>query len=279
MTSQTYPLEGNLVTNSRHRLPLSAPLVDTTVIARRNFIRLARTPQLVFVAVVIPVMFVTLFRAVFGGAVRIDGLRYIDYLVPAVLVQNIVFDLGATAVALAQDAKEGVIDRFRSLPMAPSAVLIGRAVSDVLRQLLAVGVVIALGSAIGFRFHNGVGPAVLAIALCAVAGLSVFWVFALIGFGTANPESAQAMTQPSVILVFLSSAIVPVNTMPGWLQPFARNQPMSQFVDAVRTLAQGRPAEHLLHHTATYYVGTSLLWCAALTIVFGTLTMRAYRKL
>jgi ABC-2 type transport system permease protein/oleandomycin transport system permease protein len=254
-------------------------MTDTLVIARRHLIRLSRTPQLAVSALVVPVMFLLMFRYIFGGAIPVPGMNYVDYLMPALFAQNAIFDGFGTAAAFATDAKDGVVDRFRALPIARPAVLTGRALADLLRQTAVLALLTAVAVGVGFRFHGGWGQSLAGLAMALLLGQVLFWVFAAIGFGTANPESAAAMTTPFMLLVFISSAFIPVSTLPGWLQPVARNQPVSQFMDAVRCLTQGAPAEHLLGHTAGYYVVTSLLWGAAITLLGAAAALRSYRRL
>ncbi len=257
----------------------SALLADTWVVARRYLIRTARTRELVIAAVVTPVLFLLLFRYIFGGAIPVPGMSYVDYLIPALLVQNAIFDGFATASALAVDARDGVVDRFRSLPMARSAVFTGRALADLLRQAALLAILLVVAMTVGFRFHASALAVLAGLGLCLAFGQVLFWVFATIGFGTASPETAAAMTTPFFLLVFVSSAFIPVNTLPGWLRPVARDQPVSQFIDAVRCLTQGAPAEHMLGHSAAYFMLTSLLWSAGIVAVFATLALRSYRRL
>jgi ABC-2 type transport system permease protein len=261
------------------RMPVPAALADTLVIARRHLIRLERTPQLLVSALAVPVMFTLMFRYIFGGAIPVPGMSYVDYLIPALLAQNAIFDGFGTAAAFAVDARDGVVDRFRALPMARSAVLTGRALADLLRQAVVLAVLTGVAVAVGFRFHAPAWQSIAGLAMGLLLGQVLFWVFAAIGFGTANPETAAAMTTPLMLLVFVSSALIPVGTLPGWLQPIARNQPVSQYIDAARCLTQGAPAEHLLGHTAGYYVVTCLLWGAGIAAVGAALALRAYRRL
>lgn len=254
-------------------------MTDTLVIAQRHLIRLHRTPQLAVSALVVPVMFLLMFRYIFGGAIPVPGMSYVDFLIPALLAQNAIFDGFSTAAAFATDAREGVVDRFRALPMARHAVLTGRALADLLRQAAILAVLTAVAVAAGFRFHAGWPQALAGMAIALLLGQVLFWAFAAIGFGTANPETAAAMTTPFMLLVFVSTALIPVATLPGWLQPVARNQPVSLFIDAVRGLTQGAPAEHLLGHPAGYFAVLSLLWGAAITAVCAPLALRAYRRL
>lgn len=259
-------------------LPATAVFADTATIAARHLIRLSRTPQLLAAALTSPVLFMVLLRYVFGGAIPLPGMTYVDYLIPAMLIQDVVFSGLSSAAALATDAREGTVDRFKSLPMAHTAVLTGRAAADVLVEFTAICLTLAAGLLVGFRFHTTPTNAVVAVALTLLFGLALFWVFAWMAFTTRNPETTQALTPVFFLLLFVSSSFIPVNTLPGWLQAFARNQPISQWANAVRCLTQSRPAELLLGHTTSYYLTTSLLWCAGIILVFGVLAMRAFRR-
>ena len=173
------------------RLPRSAIFVDSMVIARRNLIGIARTPQLLVFATIQPILFVLLFRYVFGGAIDVPGVSYVDYLIPGIIVQTVVFGATSTAVGLSEDMSKGIIDRFRSLPMSRSAVLGGRTIADLVRNVFVVLLMIAVGTAVGFRFHNGFLPAVAAVFVALLLGYCLSWVFAFIGLTVADPESAQ----------------------------------------------------------------------------------------
>jgi len=253
------------------RLPRSAIFADAVVVARRNLTRIARTPQLLVFATIQPVMFVLLFRYVFGGAIHVPGISYVDFLIPGVIVQTVVFGATSTAVGLSQDMSNGIIDRFRSLPMSRSAVLAGRTIADLVRNVFVVLLMIVVGMAVGFRFHNGFGPAVAAVFVALLLGYALSWVFALIGLTVADPETAQlASFLPIFPLVFASSVFVSIQSMPGWLQAFAKNQPISRAADTVRALTQGGPV-------ATNLIWT-LLWSTAILAVFAPLAVRRYRK-
>jgi ABC transporter DrrB family efflux protein len=253
------------------RMPRSALFVDSMVIARRNLTRIARTPQLLVFATIQPVMFVLLFRYVFGGAIKTTGMSYVDYLIPGIIVQTVVFGATSTAVGLSQDMTLGIIDRFRSLPMARSAVLAGRTIADLVRNIFVVLLMIVVGTAVGFRFHNGLLPAVAAVLVALLLGYCLSWVFALIGLSVPDPESAQlAGFLPIFPLVFASSVFTQIKTMPGWLQAFAKVQPITRAADTVRNLTQGGPI-------ATNLIWT-LLWSIAIISVFAPLAVRRYRK-
>ena len=253
------------------KLPKSAAFSDAIVVARRNLTRIARTPQLLVFATIQPVMFVLLFRYVFGGSIRVPGMNYVDYLIPGIIVQTVVFGATSTAVGLSQDMSKGIIDRFRSLPMARSAVLAGRTIADLVRNVFVVILMIAVGTAVGFRFHNGFLPAVAAILVALLLGYCLSWVFALIGLSVPDPESAQlAGFLPIFPLVFASSVFTSIKSMPGWLQGFANVQPITRAANSVRALTQGGPV-------ATDLIWT-LLWSLAILAVFAPLAVRRYRK-
>jgi ABC-2 type transport system permease protein len=253
------------------RLPRSAIFVDAVVIARRNLTRIARSPQLVVFATIQPIMFVLLFRYVFGGAIHVPGISYVDYLIPGIIVQTVVFGATSTAVGLSEDMSKGIIDRFRSLPMSRSAVLAGRTIADLIRNVFVVLLMIVVGTAVGFRFHNGFLPAVAAVFVALLLGYSLSWVFALIGLVVADPESAQlAGFLPIFPLVFASSVFTSIQSMPGWLQAFAKVQPITRAANSVRALTQGGPV-------ATDLIWT-LLWSIAILAVFAPLAVRRYRQ-
>jgi ABC transporter DrrB family efflux protein len=253
------------------RLPRSAIFVDAVVIARRNLIGIARTPQLLVFATIQPILFVLLFRYVFGGAIDVPGVSYVDYLIPGIIVQTVVFGATSTAVGLSEDMSKGIIDRFRSLPMSRAAVLGGRTIADLVRNVFVVLLMIAVGTAVGFRFHNGFLPAVAAVFVALLLGYCLSWVFAFIGLTVADPESAQlAGFLPIFPLVFASSVFTSTESMPGWLQAFAKVQPITRAADTVRALTQGGPVAANLIWT--------LLWSIAILTVFAPLAVRRYRR-
>lgn len=244
---------------------------DTAVVTRRNLKRILRTPTLLAAASIQPIMFVLLFRYVFGGSIHVPGVNYVDYLLPGVFVTTCLFG-ATTAVAMAADLTGGMIDRFRSLPMSRSAVLAGRCIADLIRSVLVVALVLAVGTLVGFRFHNGILPALAAVGLVLVFGFAFTWLYALVGMLVKDPETAQlAAFVPLFPFIFASSVFVPVQNMPGWLQAFARNQPVSVTVYAVRALSEGGPIAH--------YAWQSAAWIVAFIIAFGWLAVRAYRRL
>jgi ABC transporter DrrB family efflux protein len=244
---------------------------DAFAMTRRNLLRYVRLPNLLVFSTIQPVMFVLLFTYVFGGAVRIPSGSYKDFLLPGILVQTVIFGSTQTGVGLADDLSRGMIDRFRSLPMARSAVLAGRTLSDTVRNLFVVLLMIGVGLLIGFRFHAGFVAAIGAIALAVLFGLAFSWISAFIGMAVRDVESAQTAGFIWIFpLVFASAVFVPVSTMPGWLQSFARVNPVTNTAEAVRALCQGGPtAAHVFH---------ALAWIAGILLVFVPLSVRRYRR-
>jgi ABC transporter DrrB family efflux protein len=246
-------------------------LADTATITGRNLRRLVRVPTLLVFATVQPVLFVVLFTYAFGGAIHVPGVtRYIDYLLPGIFVLAIGFGASQTGVAIAEDLTTGMIDRFRSLPVTGGAVLAGRVAADALRNLFVVVLMIAVGAAIGFRFHAGPAAALAAVALAVATGLAFSWLSLLLGLAVRDPESAGlAGLFPVIILFFTSSALVPVVTMPGWLQAFAKANPITVITAALRALCLGGPT--------TRPVAEATAWIAALLAVTVPAAIASYR--
>ncbi|HEU5470624.1 MAG TPA: ABC transporter permease [Actinophytocola sp.] len=247
-------------------------VANIATITGRNLHRLVRVPTLIAFATVQPIMFVLLFTYTWGGAVHPPGVEhYIDYVLPGIFVLSIAFGASQTGVAIADDLASGMIDRFRALPMARSAVLAGRTVSDALRNLFVIALMIGVASLIGFRFHAGPGAALGAIGLALAIGVAFSWIFALLGLIVRDPESAGIGGLLAVIpLIFVSSTFVPVSTMPGWLQAFANLNPITITVDALRALCLGGP-------TATH-VWQALAWIAGLLAVTIPTAVLRYRR-
>lgn len=245
---------------------------DSFAVAVRNLIAYRRVPQLLVFSTVQPVIFVLMFRYVFGGAIRLPGsTSYVDYLMPGVFVQTAVFGSLAAAIGLASDLKSGLIERFRSLPMARSAVLAGRTLADLVRNVFVAALMAVVGFAVGFRIHGGALAFLGGMLLVLLFGYVMAWVFATVGLAVGDPESAQAASFPVLApLVFASSAFVPVSSMPGWLQAFARHQPVSVTVSAVRDLVLGTPAASDLLQ--------ALAWMVGIVAVFAPLAVRLYRR-
>lgn len=244
---------------------------DALAITWRNLIGYRRVPQLLVFSTVQPVIFVLLFRYVFGGAIKVPGVPYVDFLMPGVFVQTVVFGSLATAIGLAADMKSGLLERFRSLPMARSAVLAGRTLADLTRNVFVVLLMIAVGFLVGFRIHTNALALIGGILLLLFFGYAMSWIFATVGLALGDPETAQAAAFPVLApLVFASTVFVPLQSMPGWLQVWAEHQPVSVTASAVRALVLGGPTASL--------VWQSLVWCVGILAVFTPLAVRRYRR-
>lgn len=270
-------------TLARSRVSLASSLGDTGVLVRRNLMRTVRLPQVLVFSTVQPVMFLLLFNYVFGGAMGASmpaaaGGKYINWLVPGLLIQISTFGAGQTAIGLTEDLAKGVVDRFRSLPMARSAVLAGRTVADVVRNALVLLLMLAVGAVMGFRFQTSWPQFVAGFGLALLFTFALSWVMATVGLLVRNPEAAQAAAfVPIFPLVFASSIFVPTQTMPEWLRTFADHQPISVITNALRGLMLGEGALPP-GHTVGGEVVSSLLWMTGITLVFSWLSVRMYRR-
>jgi ABC transporter DrrB family efflux protein len=247
-------------------------LIDNIwTVTGRNLHRLVRVPTLIVFATVQPITFVLLFTYTFGGAIQPPGVqRYVDYLLPGIYLLAIGFGASQTGVAIADDLTNGMIDRFRALPMTRSAVLTGRTLADAVRNLFVLGLMTGIGYAIGFRFHAGPAAALAAIGLAIAVGVLLSWINALIGLLERDPESAGLIgLLPVILLTFTSSTFVPVATMPGWLQAFAKINPITVTVDAMRALCLGGP-------TATQ-LAQALAWIGGLLALTIPAAVTSYR--
>ncbi|HEV7584220.1 MAG TPA: ABC transporter permease [Solirubrobacteraceae bacterium] len=244
---------------------------DTLVIAERNLIRLPRAPELLIAFTVQPIMFVLLFRYVFGGAIKTPGYSYADFLIPGIIVQNIAFGGFVTALGLNEDLHKGLIDRFRSLPMARPAVLAGRTLADVVTNALSAAILIVTGLLIGFSFHTSFLHAIGGVGLLLLFGYAFSWFFALVGMLANTPEAANSLAFIAVFpLTFISSAFVPVQSMPEVLRGFAEVNPFTITVDAMRSLWLGAPAQN--------NVWGAVVWALAIIAVFAPLAVARYRR-
>jgi ABC-2 type transport system permease protein/oleandomycin transport system permease protein len=256
---------------------------DVAVITRRNLLHTLRLPQVLVLSASMPVIFILMFTYVFGGAIQgalppAAAGRYVNWLIPGLLAQFALFGGSGTASGLAEDLAKGVIDRFRSLPMAGSAVLAGRTLSDLARSALTLTLMLAVGFAIGFRPQTGLGGLLAALAVGLLFGYAWSWVMALLGLLVRSAEAVQAATYLVVFpLAFTSSVFVPTQTMPGWLQPFAANQPVTVATNALRSLILGQGALPS-GQTVAWQVVLALIWAGAIIAVFAPLAVRAYRR-
>ena len=261
----------------RHLSPrkLREDFTDARVVSVRNLLHFVRQPDLLIFSTIQPIMFVLLFTYVFGGAISHSlppGVSYIDYLLPGILVQSVTFRASMTAIGLSDDLKLGVIDRFRSMPMARSAVLVGRTAADLVRNILIIVLMIVVGYIIGFGFKAGVLQALGCIALVSAFGLALSWIFAFVAFTVRSGEAAQSAGFVILFpLVFASSVFVPVSTLPSWLQAFAKVSPVTLTANAARSLAlvPGTPSS----------LGGAIAWIAGLLAVFIPLSVWRYRRM
>ncbi len=248
---------------------------DTWEITKRNLYRYVRLPQLVFFSSIQPIIFLTLFNFVFGGALGHEGAalhgKYINYLLPGIMVQVTMFGGLQTGIGLARDINSGLIDRFRSLPMSRAAVLAGRTLADMLRNVIVVTIMLIVGYLYGFRFSNGPFNAIVMVAILLLFGFAFSWVAAFLGLAAKDEETAQLAGFVFVFpLVFASAAFVPVASMASWLRHFANNQPITFAANSARELALGLPS-----HGAIWKI---LLWSLGILVVFVPLAISRYKR-
>ena len=251
---------------------------STVAIAKRGILKFLRTPQLVVLGTIQGAMFLLIFRYVFGGAIGVEGVSYVDFLVPGFIATSVLFIRMNAATGVAEDLQQGLIDRLRSMPIPRSAILGGRALADSAELVWGLAITTAVGFAVGFRIHGSVAEALAAFGLLLAFGFAVEWLFIALGTLAGNPQAAQGFALLVFPLTFVSSAYVPVETMPGWMQSFANNQPITYLVDAVRALTLGDSANQLLAHSSGWYVVRSLLWAAGIVTVFAPLAVLRFRR-
>jgi len=251
---------------------LAYAISDTAVVAKRNLLRIPRQPDLWVSFTIQPLMFVLLFVYVFGGAISTPGYDdYVDFLMPGIIVQTMSFGGFVTAIGLSDDLRKGLIDRFRSLPMARSAVLAGRTLADVATNMVALAVMVIVGVLVGFNFTSSPLEVVAGFGLLLLFGYAFSWIFAFIALNSSSAEGAQALGFMLIFpLTFASSAFVPPESMPPAIEAFANANPVSTVVDAVRALFVDAPAGN--------DVWLAVLWCTGLVVVFATLSVYRYRR-
>jgi ABC-2 type transport system permease protein len=256
----------------------AGPGTTAVAVARRTVRKFLRTPQLVVVGTIQGVMFLLIFRYVFGGAIGAGGLDYVQFLVPGFVVTGVLFSGTGAAAGVAEDIEQGFFDRLRSLPIPRTSVPAGRSLADAALVAWGAAITTAIGFAVGFRVETDWLSGLAAFALVVVFGFAFAWLFITIGLYAGNAQAAQGMSLLVFPLSFVSSAYVPVDSMPGWLQSFAEHQPLTVMVDAVRALTLGDTATAVLGHSTTYYVVASLLWSAGLVLVFAPIAVLRYGK-
>jgi ABC-2 type transport system permease protein len=256
-----------------------AGLVSSTLtITRRAVLRYLRTPQLLVMATAQMSLFFLIYRFMFSGAMRSVGVPYVDYLAPGFIATGVLFSGIGAAVAVADDLQQGFVDRLRSLPIPRSSVLAARAIADTGILALAAAITTAIAFAVGFRLHGSPADGLAAFGLVIVFGFAFEWVFIALGLIAGNAQAAQGMGMIVFPFAFISSAYIPVHTMPGWLQAFADRQPLTPMVDTVRALTLGPRAPAILGHSAGHYLAASLLWTAAVLAAAVPFAVARYRR-
>jgi ABC transporter DrrB family efflux protein len=248
--------------------------------ARRTILQYARTPQLLVLPTIMGALFLFIFRYVFGGAINTSTVDYVDFLVPGFLVTVVLWTGMNAPAGVAEDAATGVHDRLRSLPIPRAAVMTGRSIADSGLIAWTLFVTALLGYAVGFNTHADVGSVALAYALMLVADYAFVWMFISLGLTAGNAQAAQGVSSILVVpLTFLSGAYVPVHSMPGWMQPFAANQPVTVIINAVRSLMLGGSHAAGVGHTTAYWVLLSLAWCAGILAVFAAIAVKRFGRM
>jgi ABC transporter DrrB family efflux protein len=244
--------------------------------AGRTIRQFVRTPQLIVVGALTSSMFLLIFRYVFGGAIQTGRVAYVDFLIPALAAVGGLFASGSVGVAT--DVDSGMFDRLQSLPVPRSALLLGRSLADTVLVTWSMFVTLALGFVTGFRIHGGLAPALGALVLCVGYGAAFTWPMIYIGLAAGTAQAAQGMAFMAFPFVFVSSAYVPVASMPGWMRPIAANQPVTSMVGSVRALVLGNDAQAVLGHSAAWFTARALLWCVVIVAVFASLATRRFNR-
>jgi ABC-2 type transport system permease protein len=253
-------------------------LAATQAVAERTIAKYLRTPQIIVFGILQSALFLLIFRYVFGGAIGTGGVSYVNFLVPGFIATNILFSNINTTTGVAEDAAAGFTDRLRSLPIPRLSVLAGRNLADVGLLSIVVLVTAVVGVAVGWRPGGSPAELALAFVLCLVYGMALGWLFMVLGLVASNAQAAQGLSMIVFPFTFISSAYVPVATMPGWMQPFARHQPVTAMVDSIRSLCLGDAGKAVMPHSTGHYVVSSLLWCAVIVVVAAPLAIRRFAR-
>jgi ABC-2 type transport system permease protein/oleandomycin transport system permease protein len=267
----TLTARADLLLPSPRRSKLAWAAADSLAVAKRNIIGMTRRPQLLGFVTIQPVLFVLMFRYVFGGSIHIPRVNYTNYLMAGIFVTTVLFGAQNTAIGMAEDLHHGLIERFRSLPMARSAVLAGRVLADAVRNLFVIVLMLGVGYLVGFRLHTNLAALVAATGVLLLFGFAISWVTALLGLAAKSAEAAGAAALPlTVLLTFPSSAFLLTRNLPGPLRAYADHQPLTATVNTIRPLLLGGPA-------AAHAVA-AILWCAGIIAVFAPLAVLRYRR-
>jgi ABC transporter DrrB family efflux protein len=275
------PVAANTDTDARATAPAARAAgvgATITAVALRTLRKYMRSPQLLVTSIVAGAIFIVLFRYIFGGAIDSGPVPYVDFLIPGMVLTSVLITGTGTAVGVAEDSDQGFFDRLRSLPAPRIALLAGRALGDTVIVAWGTAVTAAMGFLVGFRLHGTIGEALLAFGLCLVCGFAFLWMFICMGLVAGNAQGAQGTSMMIYPLIFVSSAYVRVDTLPGWMQPVAEHQPVAVMCNAVRSLALGDPALAGLSHNTAYWVLLSLVWSAGIVALFAPLAVALYRR-
>jgi ABC-2 type transport system permease protein len=275
----------SVVTTAPREISLSratrrASVVTTALsVATRTVRKYLRTPQLIMFGTMNALLWTVIFRYVLGGAMEAGRVSYVEYFVPGfVMGYGVLYQGTMAAVGVAEDIEHGFFDRLRSLPVSRTALLGGRALADTAVGVYGLLISITLALLVGFRFRGEVGEVLLALGLCVVYGFAFSWLFVCIGLAAGTAQGAQGISMVVFLLWFVSSAFVPIESLPGWLEPVATNQPLTLMFDSVRALALGDPALAGLSESTAHYVVLSLVWSAGLMLLFAPLAVARYRR-
>jgi ABC-2 type transport system permease protein/oleandomycin transport system permease protein len=267
----TLTARADLLLPSPRRSKLAWAAADSLAVAKRNIIGMTRRPQLLGFVTIQPVLFVLMFRYVFGGSIQVPGASYTNYLMAGIFVTTVLFGAQNTAIGMAEDLRNGLVERFQSLVMARSAVLAGRVLADALRNLFVIVLMLGVGYLVGFRLHTNVAALVAAAGVLLLFGFAISWVNVLLGLAAKSAEAAAAASLPlTVLLAFPSSAFLLTHNMPGPLRAYADHQPLTATVNTIRPLLLGGP-------TASHAVA-AIIWCAGIVALFAPLAVLRYRR-
>ncbi len=269
--------EGELAITARR--PNGAGVVASSfIVARRTLVAFARTPQLLVVSTIQGALFLLIFRYVFGGAIgNHNGVSYVNFMVPGFVVGGVLFSGMGAAAGVAEDVQRGVVDRLRSLPIPRLSLATGRALAESVLAGWGILVTVAVGFTVGFRPEAPLANLMVALALAALFGFAFTWLFITLGLMAGNAQAAQGMSMIVFPFTFASSAYVAVETMPGWMQPFARNQPVTAMIDAARAWTLDDPVA-VLGHSAGFFTVKAVLWAIALVAVLAPIATARYAK-
>jgi ABC transporter DrrB family efflux protein len=273
MTTITIPAPGATENSGARFFPAA------WAIALRTLKKFVRSPQLIVAGTAQGALFLLIFRYVFGGAVGGTGaLSYVDFLVPGFVMTSVLFQGMGAAAGIAEDLQGGLVDRLRSLPISLGSIISGRIAADTTMVTWGLAVTTGIGFLVGFRVHDGFLPALAAFGLCVLFGMAFCWLFVALGLMAGSPQAAQGLSFMVFPLTFVSSAYVPVRTMPGWMQAFAAHQPITVMSNAVRILSEGHGAQIIIGQSLRTEVLTSLAWTVGLIAVFAPLAVSRLRR-